>query len=286
MLTNVTQRGSSHATLLSMIVAVDTGASKTLVAVFNDNGEIQEKQRYATPSTTTEYTELLRQLLAGWYKQYEITETVIALPGIVKDEVALWCNNLGWKDFAVKKVVQDLTTTPIYVENDANLGGFGEVKRLSDMPELALYITLSTGIGTGVITRGIIDPAFSQSEGGKMRLEFNGERQEWEKFASGKAIAEHFGKYAQDINDEHQWQDIALRISRGLEVIIPLLQPDHIIVGGSIGTYFDRFSSQLQAILQATIPAHLPLPVIRQAVHPEEAVIYGCYFYALDQHPH
>ena len=28
--------------------------------------------------------------------------------------------------------------------------------------------------------------------------------------------------------------------------------------------------------------AHIPLPRIVQANHPEQAVIYGCYYYALD----
>ncbi|NCS83274.1 ROK family protein, partial [Candidatus Saccharibacteria bacterium] len=63
---------------------------------------------------------------------------------------------------------------------------------------------------------------------------------------------------------------------------IPVLQPDVIIIGGSIGTYFERYDSDLTAILKDKLPDHIGLPRLVQAQHPEEAVIYGCYYYALD----
>ena len=114
-------------------------------------------------------------------------------------------------------------------------------------------------------------------------IEFEGEVLEWEQFASGKAIYKHFGKYARDITEKSSWDAIADRISRGFLATIPILQPEVIVIGGSIGTYFPHYAKELDRILDTKLPTHIPTPKLSQAVHPEEAVIYGCYYYAVDQ---
>ena len=150
------------------------------------------------------------------------------------------------------------------------------------MPLSSLYVTVSTGIGTGITTNGTIDSNFRLSEGGHMVVEYEGNLQMWETFASGKAIHEKFGLYAHDIEDPKIWDDIAERISRGLLIAIPFLQMDMIILGGSIGTYFKKYDKKLIQILKANLEDGTILPKIVQAKHPEQAVIYGCYYYAVD----
>ena len=129
------------------------------------------------------------------------------MPGIVKDDVTIWCFNLGWEDVNVKQLIGDLFPgVPIHVENDANLAGLGETHALTKLPKSSLYVTISTGIGTGVIEDGYIDPALRGSEGGHMMFEFDDELQIWEHFASGKAIYKHYNKYASEIDSDEEWQ--------------------------------------------------------------------------------
>jgi len=266
-----------------MIVAIDTGGTKTLVTLFSRDGIAGKMIKFPTPKTEAAYLEALRSTLRDNYGGQRIEAIVVALPGIVKDGVAVWCNNLKWKNFDITEGLKGvLGSTPIFVENDANLAGLAETRSRHPMPRSSLYMTVSTGIGTGITTNGKIDPGLRLSEGGRMLVEFNGEVREWESFASGRAIYETYGKYARDIEDKQTWDEIADRISRGLLAAIPLLQTDVIIIGGSIGTYFDKYSKQLKSILRHHLPPHIPCPTILDAKHPEEAVIYGCYYYALD----
>ena len=266
-----------------MLVTVDTGGTKTLVASFSEDGVLGEEIRFPTPKDPQEYVRVLRKLLIEKYEHETVEAVVVALPGIIKDGVAVWCENLKWKNFdagsALKGVLQD---TPIFIENDANLAGLAEARALDPIPQLVFYITVSTGIGTGVITDGHIDPGLRYSEGGRMPVEFQGKIREWEEFASGQAIYKTYKKYARDITSKRTWNEIADRISRGLLPIIPVLQPDTIVIGGSIGTYFEKYGPQLADILFEKLPPHIPSPDLIEASHPEEAVIYGCYYYALD----
>ena len=267
-----------------MIITVDTGGTKTLIASFTQDGKMGEPIKFATPTHEDDYAALLRETLVTNYADKPVKAIVIALPGIIKDDIAVWCNNLKWKNFNVKKALRGvLDNAPIYVENDANLAGLAETRTLKSIPNSSLYVTISTGIGSGIITNGYIDPGLRYSEAGRSLVEFDGVVQEWEKFASGKAIHAVYGKYARDILDEKTWRAIADRISRGFLAVIPILQPDIIIIGGSIGTYFERYGHLLTNILKEKMPAHIPVPKFIQAAHPEQAVIYGCFYYGLDQ---
>jgi glucokinase len=266
-----------------MLVTVDTGGTKTLIASFEKNGDIGEMIRFPTPPNQDDYVALLRKTLQDTYAHLPVEALVVGLPGIVKDGVAVWCNNLGWKNFDAQQALAGvLGDTPVIIENDANLAGLSETRILEPTPISSLYVTVSTGIGTGIITNGHIDPGLRHSEGGRALVEFDGVIREWESFASGQAIYQAYGKYARDITSQRVWNQIADRISRGFLAAIPIIQPDIVIIGGSIGSYFEKYGNQLEAILQEKLPPHIVCPRFVQAKHPEEAVIYGCYYYALD----
>lgn len=266
-----------------MIVAVDTGGTKTLITAFSHDGIAGEKIKFKTPPREEDYLVLLKETLKNTYGGQRIDAVVVAMPGIVKDGVAVWCNNLKWKNFHVAKALKGvLGDAPVWVENDANLAGLAETRSRSPMPLSSLYVTVSTGIGTGITTNGRIDPGLKFSEGGRMLVEYQGKVREWESFASGQAIYKAYDQYARDITSKRTWNEIADRISRGFLAAIPMLQPQIIIIGGSIGTYFEHYSERLENILNTHLPEHIPCPRIVPAKHPEEAVIYGCYYYAID----
>lgn len=269
-----------------MIIAVDTGGTKTLVARMSDEGTIEATTKFPTPPVEDDYLRALRGAIHEVNSQnHPITVISLGLPGVIKDDTIVWCGNLPWQNFEVtKRLRRHFPNTTILVENDANLGGLAETRVMAPMPASSLYVTISTGIGTGIITGGSIDPGVRLSEGGHMMVEFDGRVQLWEHFASGKAIHETYDTYAHDITSEKIWRDIADRISRGFLAMIPLLQPEVVIIGGSLGTYFERYSAPLLQLLSERLPEHIPCPRFVAATHPEEAVIYGAYYHATDHH--
>ncbi len=266
-----------------MLVTIDTGGTKTLVSSFGRDGKMGESIKFPTPTEPTEYVRTLKRVIRERYGDKRVDAIVLALPGIVKDGTAVWCQNLGWADFHASKLLRDtLPGVPLLIENDANLAGLAETRALNPVPVSSLYITISTGIGSGITTNGRIDPGLRYSEAGRALVEYDGKVRSWESFASGHAIVAIYKKFARDITSKRTWRQIADRISRGFLSVIPIIQPDVIIIGGSIGTYFDRYNEYLEAILKEHLPAHIPCPKIIQAKHPEEAVIYGCYYYGKD----
>lgn len=270
-----------------MIITIDTGGTKTLVSSFGRNGRMGKSIKFPTPPEPREYINALKETVRTNYSHAEVDVIVLALPGIIKNGVALWCQNLGWRNFNALKELHDLLPgVPLLIENDANLAGLAETRALNPIPISSLYVTVSTGIGSGICTNGFIDQGLRLSEAGRALVEFKGKVQPWEQFASGHAIVKVYKKFARDITSKRSWKQIADRISRGFLAVVPILQPDVIIIGGSVGTYFDRYAPYLKEILDKHLPAHIPCPKIVQAQHPEQAVIYGCYYYGRDYLSH
>ncbi len=267
-----------------MLVTVDTGGTKTLIASFSEDGILGQQIVFLTPKTPAEYVNVLTETLVREYGGQIVDAVAIAIPGIIENGVAIWCNNLGWAHFDVASAFKGvLGDAPVFVENDANLAGLAEARSLRSMPRFVMYVTISTGIGTGLIVNGRIDSTLRHGEGGLSYLEYDGTMQQWEKFASGKAIHKMYHKFGRDIHSKRTWRQISDRISRGFLALTPILQPDIIIIGGSIGVYFDRFEEPLNDILKKKMPPHIAVPKIVKALHPEQAVIYGCYYYAVDK---
>jgi predicted NBD/HSP70 family sugar kinase len=271
-----------------MLVAVDTGGTKTLVAVFGQDGTVKDSVKFPTPSSSTEYitqlTEAIHSMLAG--SKPEII--CLALPDITKVrpfgyEVDRF-SHLTWRHFNPVDALRDhFPNTEIIAGNDANLGGLGEVRSMKKIPARALYVTISTGVGTGVIINGKLDNDFMRTEGGHLLLEYNGTLQDWDSFGSGKAIYDTYQRPASEITSPRIWKQIVDRMSRGLFVLIPIVKPEVIVIGGSIGTHFEKYGQHLVDLLTEKLPVTIDMPHIIQAQHPEEAVIYGCYYYAIDK---
>lgn len=266
-----------------MIIAVDIGGTKTLVASFHGERQVTKEERFPTPQGEQDFLNQLRETLT----HFDLTGAqaiCVAVPGIIAtDGTVLRCGNLPWTNFPLKKLLAQQFDRPIFIHNDAKLAGLAETHSLVTVPELSVYVTVSTGIGTGIITHGRIDSAFANSEGGHMILQTPEGFRDWEDFASGHAIRDEFGEMAKDIHDKADWKAIVDELAIGFQALIPLLQPNVIIIGGSVGSYFDRFGDLLTQVLRERLADFIEVPQIVQAKHPEEAVVYGCYYYATHQ---
>ncbi len=266
-----------------MIIAVDTGGTKTLVAAFSSKGAIKHSVKFPTPADQTEYIELLIKTIKQ-FGSSSLEAISIALPNIRETNFVPTFSNLPWKNFDVVDELRPhfTDTIPIFVGNDAKLGGLGEVRLIDPTPHRALYVTISTGIGTGLIIDGRISSDMIASEGGHIMLEYDGTLREWESFASGRAIRNVYKRYGSEITSPRTWQAINHRFSIGFLTLIPIYQPDVVIIGGSMGVHFKKYGPKLESIVHEQLPAVITKPRFIQAIHPDEAVIYGCYFHAID----
>lgn len=262
-----------------MYLAIDVGGTKTLFAVVDGHGKIVKQHKLPTPMEYPDFLKMVVMSRHGVLKDYNFTAACCAMPGRVDHEagVITGFGNLPWHAIPVKKDLSHSLGLEVLIENDAKLAGLSEARRVMDTYNKALYLTISTGIGGGLISDGKIDPELAHAEPGQILLEHDGQLVQWEKFASGHAIVERYGKKAADINDEATWRKIVKDLSVGMYDLIATMQPDVVIIGGSVGSHFKKYGALLNSELKKLETTLVPIPPVVAAKYPEEAVIYGCY---------
>ena len=265
---------------MSNILTVDVGGTKTLIASFNNKGEVVEQFKFPTPIDYKEFiTQLVESIQNLQTKKFE--KCVIAMPGKMdrKKGVVLAFGNLGWHDVPIVSDLEHELSIPVKIENDAKLAALSEAHLIPEYRKV-LYITVSTGIGGGMIINGKIDPNNKDAEYGHMLLEHDGKLQRWEAFASGKAIVEKFGKRASEIDDQATWYIVSRNIALGLIDVIAATTPDAVVIGGGVGSHFAKYGDKLIEELKLYEDDLLHVPPVFGAKNAEEAVIYGCYILA------
>ncbi len=263
-----------------MYLGIDIGGTKTLVATLSDGGEIIDSRRFPTNQDYDQFLrdldENLRQLpLEGDYK------ACAGIPGLLDRQAGTVhvLGNLPWHDKPIRDDISSLIGgASVAIENDAKLAGLSEAQLVKGTYRRVLFFTVSTGLGGALVVDGKIVPALQDMEAGKMPLIHDGRLTYWEDFAGGRSLAERFHKKASEITDPEEWCQIGEDIAYGLGAVCSVLQPEVIILGGSVGAHALKYRDAITAYLAE----HLH-PIVRQpkaiipAQRPDEAVIFGCY---------
>lgn len=269
-----------------MYLAVDIGGTKTLLAVFNDDGHLLNKYEFPT---TKKYEKFLNDFAKAVREQtgnYEFKACCCAVPGRIdrKHGVGTTFGNLDWLNVPIRDDLKKiLGGIPVVIENDGNLAGLSEALLVRKQYKKVLYLTIGTGIGKGFTSDGVIVPELADGEPGHMLIEANGKLVVWESLVSGHALFKRYGKKASQIDDPEIWKKYSYDLALGMDEIISVFQPELIIIGGGVGAHFDKFGNFLNQELKKFENDMVDIPPVIQAKRPEEAVIYGCFDYIQQQ---
>ncbi|WP_269410203.1 ROK family protein [Lentibacillus daqui] len=207
-------------------IGVDIGGTKVAVAIVNETGVVVKQN--IIPTDTTIFPE---QMIQSIIKEIQIViaqaevphEAILGIgigsPGPLdsKNGVIICPPNLpSWRDVPIKESVEEELSYPVRLENDANAATLAEkwlgAGRQCDH---VIYMTVSTGIGVGIITDGkllhgqngnagdighmVMDPSFGRCTCGQWGC--------LEAIASGTAIAKQGSKLVgRTISSEHVFQ--------------------------------------------------------------------------------
>lgn len=265
-----------------MIACVDIGGTKTLIVIF-DGGKIVEQIKFPTNPVYEQYIIELAENVAKLSTK-EFSSIVSAVPGRLDRDhgIAKAFGSLDWVDVPIGQDLSRIFGQHVTIENDAKLAALSEGKLVYPAFRKALYVTISTGIGGGLVVDGKLDPDFLDIEVGQMLFEYEGRLTDWEDFGSGKAFQKKFGHRVSETadDDEPAWYWFARNISIGLVNLAATLNPDIIILGGGAGAHLEKFRHRLDEQLRLYQNPMITLPPVEKAQRPEDAVIYGCQAYA------
>ncbi len=256
------------------VLAADIGGTKIAAARIGKDARILE--RLVVPTRAAEGFEIsIVQLESALDACFDDSVTAIGLcsPGPVKPNTGMVLNppNLpGWRDIPLAARISARYARPCTLENDANAAGLAEARFGAGRGcSSVLYVTLSTGIGTGIILDGKVYHGKNgqAAEGGHTTIDYRGAKVCncgvagcIEGLASGTAIARRAGMLAEDVGrlaaagDETAnalLDETAEMLSAWLGNMISLLDPDVIVIGGGVSQLGESLFSRLRALTPA-----------------------------------
>lgn len=228
--------------------ALEAGGTKMVVAIGDENGKILEQK--SIPTTTPSET---MPLIIDYFKDKDIVAIGVACFGPIdldKDSQTYGyitsTPKTAWKNYNIVGSMKEALGLPIGFDTDVNGSLLGEItygcaKGLSD----AIYLTIGTGIGGGVMTNGRLLHGMLHPELGHIRI---GKRAGdngasvcpfhddcLEGLASGPSIEKRWGQKAIELKDRSEvWELEADYIGTALVNYCMTLSPKKIILGGGV----------------------------------------------------
>ncbi len=313
------------------IVGIDIGGTKIAVAAAGINGRIIAKAKMPTevqkgPNYTIgKMMELVRQVLHESHVWRPLAIGVGCGGPLDPDEgVILSPPNLpGWDAIPLKQILENEFGTYVYIDNDANAAALGEFRfgAGADINNM-VYITVSTGIGGGIIINGQLLQGIRASAGEighqtilKDGVRCNcGNRGCLEALASGTAIARRAREALSNRRDSLMlklangdvnsvtaetvvsaardrdplalqiWEDTIEYLSIGVANVITTLAPDMVVVGGGVSDAGDLLYPALREAVNKRV---FLVPMDRVKIAPpklgSEVGVVGAIAVALQQ---
>ena len=249
-------------------VAIDIGGTNTRVALVNENLEITDRQQFATnPENPEETLGKIADVIKGY--DCEIVGAGMSCPGpldLVNEKIITPPNIRGdWYHLPVAQKLRDMIHIPVYLNNDGNLAALAEsVAGEGKDYRFVQFLTISTGIGAGFV---IDKEIFQGAHGWANEVENTIMMQDGpshgtilpggiEAISSGTAIttrARNAGldvKHAGEVNAlalegnetaQKIMTDAKVHLANFIAAIYNLVDPDIVILGGSVAIKIDGF---------------------------------------------
>jgi polyphosphate glucokinase len=229
----------TDATSGRLAIGIDVGGSGIKAAVVDvDAGKFaSERLRVATPSPATPEAVIasigrIVRRLAKASALGSATPVGVGLPGVAMGDTLMTAANIdpGWIGFPVVERLRKATGRPVHIVNDADAAGIAEMRFGvgRDRPGVVIFLTLGTGVGSGVFVDGVLVP---NTEFGQMEIR-------------GRP-AERRSAAAARIRRGLSWKAWAQDLDEHLHRIDELMWPNLMILGGGVSKQGDKYIPRL-----------------------------------------
>jgi len=274
-----------------LVLGIDIGGTKTALALVDCKGVMSKKILVPSEAASMDLLDIIvkksKALIATCGSDNKVIGIGVGFPGVISttDDKIVYAPNLkDWEGLDFKGRLENLIQLPVFIENDCNSAVIGESlygagKGIKDFT----YLTISTGIGGGIISGGNLlkgNNGFG-GEVGHMILKFDGPQCTCgrkgclEALASGTAIAKKMkesickGKESLVLDLVKKVEDITAKevfaaasqndslavnildeastwIAIGINNIIMTINPQRIAVGGSVAVNNKWFLDEIR----------------------------------------
>jgi predicted NBD/HSP70 family sugar kinase len=247
-----------------MYLLFDIGGTKSRFALSRDGSSFDEPLMIDTPQNYTEailaFADCVKKVTGG----EKIEKAVGGFPGIVVNKKVFQSPNLpDFKNKLLGYELERIFQVEPTIHNDADLAALGEaVYGAGKDFDIVAYITISTGIGGGLIIDKKIQKTKYGFEPGHQIINYK-TRETLHDLISGTALSKKYNKPAKEIKEPEIYDWISEILGVALTNTIVHWSPDVLIMGGSITKDIDIY--QVEEQIQKNLHIFPEVPVMKRA---------------------
>ena len=264
-----------------VIIGVDVRPTQMTIALSDVNGKFSSREVIDTPADPNAGIAVMTRSILRLKESAgnrKIEGVGVSLPGrIHRDSGQLaFAPNLKWAGADIRQRLEDATGLEVQLENAANACVLAAVWFDHTPCRNLVVVTVSEGIGTGVLVNGQLARGLSGFAGefGHVALDPQGpecscgSRGCWEVFASNRAGLRYYFE-PQRIDPELTFSDLMIRadqgddqavkaldrmaqsLGRGMRMVVAGLDPEQILVVGDLTQSWQRFGPVIEREVQS-----------------------------------
>ncbi|PNR95385.1 ROK family protein [Petrotoga sp. 9PWA.NaAc.5.4] len=285
------------------ILTLDIGGTYIRSAICNESGILTDKAKFNTPQSPDEVIKLFLKI----YEKYnDIDSFGVSVGGAVLDEGYVWLPNaFGGDPYPLKGKLEDRTGLEINILDDRVSGLIGETwKGAAVNSKNSAYYIIGTGVGLGIQVHGHVIKGAHGAAGsiGWIPIgeenDFSNKVGVLESNISGYYMSKNYErmckksvKGAFDIFNDYEKggecsqqfiSNVSILLGKSLATIINILDPEIIIMAGSVGQRWNIFKFQVEEIMERYLSPIIKNIEIVPSVLGEDAQLIGIGKYALN----
>jgi len=273
-------------------LAIDIGGTKFSVGAFEGEQLILRETRPTDRQAGPDWlVAQVKQTLSKWSEDHAFRpdRCGVGFGGPVdfpSQTVTLSTHVEGWASYPLLDQVRRIAGVPAVMDNDANVGALGEsFYGAARGKNPVFYMTLSTGIGGGIVIDGKIYHGANSYAGeiGHIMIDPNGPdclcgyHGCFERLCCGLWLERDYGRTAKELMDDPEFvKRYCVFLARGLKSAIMLLNPAIIVIGGGISKAGHKLFGPLREELgrQVTSWSRAQRDVVPAALG-DDSVLFG-----------
>lgn len=273
-------------------LAIDIGGTKFSLAAFDGSQLILRESRSTDRNGGPDWMfSQIRDIFFSWREQhaFQPDRCGIGFGGPVdfpSQTVTLSTHVAGWVHYPLTQRIAEIIGAPVIMDNDANVGGLGEAMYGAGrgLPYV-LYLTLSTGIGGGIVLNGSVYHGADSFSGEIGHINIVPDGPEClcgsygclERMCCGLWLERDYGQPAKELmNDPEFVRKYVVYLARGLKAALMILNPSCIVIGGGISKAGGKLFVPLREELNQQMPPwSRARRNVAQAQLGDDSVLYG-----------
>lgn len=243
------------------IIGVDIGATKIHIGVV-EHSKVVNEIRIPTEANASK-EKILNDLIAGIEAVDDLGFDAIGIgvPGLIDEEKGIvydLFNISSWKEVHLKERLESHFEKPVRITNDANVFAVGEKIFGEGAPFANIVgVTLGTGFGTGIIVNHKLYSGTLSSAGEVGSIPYlDGTIEDYcsAKFFTRRGEADGTSLFRKASDGDTQALEIlneyGEHLGNALKLIMNVLSPEAILLGGSVSESYPFFKESLERSLE------------------------------------